>query len=76
MEKEQASRFNMFNTTQHYLDMHTDVWSVVPKIVQYKNTFDSLIAGIRAKSTDIAENKNIPSQMFRLGSILGGLNGF
>ena len=46
MDKRDENHYRMFGTTRDYLDDNTTVWSAIPKIVEYKNTFDAMYTRI------------------------------
>ena len=52
MNKDQLNRYGMLKSTQDYLDSKTAIWSVIPKIVAYKNELDEIITTTGEKSEE------------------------
>ncbi|MFW5657608.1 MAG: hypothetical protein ACOC0C_08320, partial [Bacteroidota bacterium] len=79
MTNEQSNHYRMFITVQDYLDNRNEVWSPIPKINEYKNELDELIARIAGKTDEtkaivgVKEKKDHLKQVLALK--LAGLSG-
>lgn len=52
MNKAQVKHYRTFRNTQDFPNNSTPAWSVIPRIVAYKNDFDELLT----RTTDISES--------------------
>ncbi len=50
MNKIQSNQFRMFLSTQSFLDTYAPAWNGIPRLVNFKNMLDEIIARIHSKS--------------------------
>jgi hypothetical protein len=59
MNKEQSKQFGMIISTQNFLDMNTQTWNTIPRMVTYKNQFDELIMRIGDKAKETMQTVSV-----------------
>ena len=70
MNKSQSNQFRMFLTTQDYLNNHSQVWNTIPRITNYKNNLDELIARISDKAEESIQSVGISNRKEQLKGAL------
>jgi hypothetical protein len=79
MNKNQSNQFRMFLTTQDYLNNHSQVWSAISRVTQYKNDYDELLARIAQKAEEAGQGIGISDRKVKLKGALSvkasGLSG-